>query len=152
MEVVDEIDFILQNLGSFLEHFCEFSVKWTLIAGLKLLSRNFFAQCSVEKWKIYCHWKKIIRQINYLVTALVKPLLSRHFCKNFWKFSHCDAQSVEGIDINHFVKSTYSYVNKNITFTKFCQKSVVVSRNSPSIRAATRPKNQRKMTNLKIVY
>ena len=45
LEVVDEIDFILQNLGSFLEHFCEFSVKWTLIAVLKLLSRNFFAQC-----------------------------------------------------------------------------------------------------------
>ena len=35
---------------------------------------------SVEKWEIHSHWKNF-RQINYLVTLLVKPFLSRNFCQ-----------------------------------------------------------------------
>ena len=35
----------------------------------------------VEKLKILSHRKKKIRQINYLLISLVKPLLSR----NFWE-------------------------------------------------------------------
>ena len=65
-----------------------------------LISRNFFlkfhtTQHSVEKWKLYSHWKKF-RQINYLVILLVKPLLSRNFYQkrvrvNFRNFHtvHC---------------------------------------------------------------
>ena len=48
---------------------------------------------SVEKREIYSH-QKIFREINFLVTSLVKPLVSRNFCQksmivNFHNFPHC---------------------------------------------------------------
>ena len=36
---------------------------------------------SAEKRQILSHTEKKIRQINYLVISLVKPLLSRNFCQ-----------------------------------------------------------------------
>ena len=47
-------------------------------------------------WKFdFTLTKKIFRQINSLVTYLIKPLLSRNFCqkcmREFPKFSHCCA-------------------------------------------------------------
>ena len=50
---------------------------------------------SVEKREILSHQNKKFRQINSLVTYLVKPLLSRNFCqrskceREFPKFPHC---------------------------------------------------------------
>ena len=40
------------------------------------------AQC--EKQEILSH-QKIFREINSLVTSLVKPLISRNFCQNAWE-------------------------------------------------------------------
>ena len=37
------------------------------------------SQCG--KTRIFCHLEKIFREINSLVTSLIKPLLSRNFCE-----------------------------------------------------------------------
>ena len=48
---------------------------------------------SVEKQEILSHWKKC-RQINYLVISLVKPLLSRNFCKKSVRENFCNFHTV----------------------------------------------------------
>ena len=46
----------------------------------KFRETNFFSKHSVEKLRIYSHWK-FFRQTNYLVISLVKPVFSRNFCQ-----------------------------------------------------------------------
>ena len=48
---------------------------------------------SVEKREILSHWKKF-RQINYSVISLVKPLLSRIFCKKSVRENFCNFHTV----------------------------------------------------------
>ena len=43
------------------------------------------SQCSVDKQEILSRQKKIFREIKYLVTFLVKMLLSRNFCQKVWE-------------------------------------------------------------------
>ena len=47
---------------------------------------------SVEKLEILSHWKEF-RQINHLVISLVKPLLSRNFCKKCERENLCNTTS-----------------------------------------------------------
>ena len=53
-------------------------------ANLQLISRNFLSNNYAQfekKREILSHTKKIFREINTLVTPLVKPVVSRNFCQ-----------------------------------------------------------------------
>ena len=77
---------------------------------MKLISRNNFQVIqkfrklhtvlhSVEKREILSHWKKI-RQINYLVISLVKPLLSRNFCERIVRENLRNFNTVSSSSVN----------------------------------------------------
>ena len=70
------------------------------------------AVCTLWKNEKFSLTEKKIRQINYLVISLVKPLLSRNFCKKgvivreFLQFPHCVTCTI------FFVKSIQGKVAK----------------------------------------
>ena len=82
--------------------------------------KNTVTQCG--KTRNSLTWK-IFRQINSLVTYLVKPLLSRNFCQK------CVGENSRNFHTNFFVKSTTILVTslvKALLSQNFCQKNVRV--------------------------
>jgi len=85
------------------------------------LNRYCFLFHSVEKRELYYHWK-IFRQINSLVISLVNALLSRNFCRKYFRnimhsvkiseiFPHCENFS-----------SNWFTVVKYLIWRNFCKK------------------------------
>ena len=69
----------------------------SLVTYLVHISTICTAQC--EKTRHSLSLKKKIRQINYLVISLVKPLISRNFCEKSVRENFCNFHTVQYCDL-----------------------------------------------------
>ena len=88
--------------NSMLDWFCRSSFNAHGIFFFRLI---FSTTHSVEKREILSH-QKIFRQINSLVTYLVKPLLSRNFCQKCVRENSRNFHTVRSIQHFHGIFST----------------------------------------------
>ena len=111
------------NQGSLNVHASNIYIRKVLI----FVKSKYFSIYDAEKRGIRLH-QKIFRQINFLVTYLVKPLLSRNFCQkcvieNFHNFhtakSTVKRDHTQKFPWNQLFSNLFS---KTFTFTKFLPK------------------------------
>ena len=102
----------------------------------KIVAVRFFCNFPVWKNDKFSLTEKKIRQINYLVISLVKPLLSRKFCKKSVREIHCNyIHSVEKCKIySRLTEKKFRQINylvislvKTLLSRNFCKRSLTVN-------------------------